>query len=200
MTNNTSGVSRRTLAKGAAWSVPTVAVASAAPAFASSPECQTCSYTNSIFPAPVTSQAIIVNNRGLFTLGGQFQVNVAGCNGLFNLALVRGTAAKLTMSDGSTYTSTVGLSAGPLVGPTASLGTGIAFSGVHFPDGTYTLFGAPVAPQSLELTFQVVLGLTGSGPVCQTHTVTYTPQLSAATGLVGLITHDGTVNYTGLWR
>ena len=39
MTSNTSGFtpSRRTLVKGAAWSVPVVAVAGAAPAFASSP-------------------------------------------------------------------------------------------------------------------------------------------------------------------
>lgn len=36
MTNETSGISRRTLAKGAAWAVPTVAVAAAAPAYAAS--------------------------------------------------------------------------------------------------------------------------------------------------------------------
>ena len=39
MTEDTTklGVSRRTLAKGAAWSVPAVAVAGAAPAYAVSP-------------------------------------------------------------------------------------------------------------------------------------------------------------------
>ena len=38
MTNETSGISRRTLAKGAAWAVPAVAVAAATPAMAASPK------------------------------------------------------------------------------------------------------------------------------------------------------------------
>lgn len=37
MSNATGGLSRRTLTKGAAWSVPAIAVAGAAPAYASSP-------------------------------------------------------------------------------------------------------------------------------------------------------------------
>ena len=36
MTEQTAGISRRTIAKGAAWAVPVVAVAAAAPAMAAS--------------------------------------------------------------------------------------------------------------------------------------------------------------------
>lgn len=45
MTNETSGISRRTLAKGAAWAVPAVAVAAATPAMASSGPAPTLNVT-----------------------------------------------------------------------------------------------------------------------------------------------------------
>lgn len=70
MSTNTSGLSRRTIVKGAAWSVPVVAVAGAAPAFAASP----------IPPRGLNGWVTLsrscgrtefsIDGRGLFTGGG----------------------------------------------------------------------------------------------------------------------------------
>lgn len=53
----TNDISRRTLAQGAAWAVPAIAVAGAAPAFASS----TCQLSSVTFPTTATTQTSIVS-------------------------------------------------------------------------------------------------------------------------------------------
>ncbi|MCT1458287.1 hypothetical protein M3G03_01795 [Aestuariimicrobium sp. p3-SID1156] len=85
MSNTTSGLSRRTLAKGAAWSVPVVAVAGAAPAYASSPT------------KPVI-EVSVVPGSGYKQPGNKCKPIFKGYRVSFNLKNTGNTQATLTLT------------------------------------------------------------------------------------------------------
>lgn len=142
-------ISRRTLAAGAAWTVPAVTVGAGAPAFAASTPCppETCAQARlSNFQILATRTA---NHTANITFVGQISATIGDCTGLFSLGLATLTkvevswrsrrAAGSPISAETTVTSTnLNLSLGVntlglLVVPTA-----INVSGVpNLQNGTY---------------------------------------------------------------
>ena len=175
-------VSRRTIAKGAAWSVPVVAVAAAAPA-ASASTTPTCPGAGC--PAPILSAVTL--STGVFASGSNtadlnivagteaanFLTSACTDGGLLQASLVTVGDATLTMRNTSTnattsYTGTTGISAGATAASAAfAMATvGASFPNVNLPDGNILggLLNAPVVPQSLCISYTVVLNVLGGTP------------------------------------
>lgn len=197
-----TNLSRRSIAQGAAWSIPAVTVAAAAPASASSPPpptCPTCLSAGDI--GAFTAQAIVVNNKGLLAGNLTANIDARACDlKLFKPAYALiGSGSTLTMSDGSTYNSNLSGTAGAgTLGRLSALNASFSFSGVSFPDGTYLLSGSPVHPTQICVKFRAIfIRILGADEFSCEYNLCYKVDLGAASGLVGRITHDGTINYTG---
>lgn len=110
-TPETSGVTRRRLAKGAAWSIPALAVASAAPANAASPPpCPNCAAPG---PGTWTGTRNQTLNIGAFTLVAG--INFSACSqSLFQPAVAfTSLSMRMTFDNGfTTVPSPLGVSAG----------------------------------------------------------------------------------------
>ncbi|HWC20896.1 MAG TPA: hypothetical protein VG502_01230 [Flexivirga sp.] len=174
-------ISRRTIAKGAAWSVPVVAVAAAAPASAAStPACPGASCPKPVLSAVTLSTGVFAANTNTADLNITAGTEVANfltpeCSGggLLQASLVTVGDATLTMKETATgkttaYTGTTGVSAGATAASAAfAMATiGASFPSVNFPDGDLLsgLTNAPVVPQSLCISYTVVLDVLGSTP------------------------------------
>lgn len=195
-------VSRRTVARGAAWAVPSVAIAGSAPALAASPttpSCPTCLVPGNV--GGFTAQAVVANNRGALIGNLTANINARGCDlTLFKPAYtIIGLGASLTMSDGRTYSSPLGVTAGAgTLGRVSALNSTFTFGGVRFPDGTYSLLGAPVTPKQLCVSFRAIfIGLPRLIEISCEYSLCYNVELGVSTGIVGALTHAGTINYTG---
>lgn len=176
-----SKVSRRTIAKGAAWSVPVVAVAAAAPAASASttptcPENCAAALTNAVtLSTGVFNKG--TNTADLSIIAGAFVANflTTGCgqDGLLQASLFTVTSSTLTMSDGATYTTTSGLPVGVSAASLSTLADiGTTFSDVQFPNGNILqgVLNAPVKPASICFEYNLVLNILGSGTPPQTQT------------------------------
>lgn len=184
-----SKITRRTVAKGAAWTLPVVSLAAAAPTASASP----IPCTNCVVPNAGVSTALsglVANNHSVLTIPANFGAYVT-CSGILSVGLVVVRGAKLTMSDGNEYTA-LALGAGVAAGIGGSSGinfTGdFTFSNVEFPNGNYihaNAKNAPVYPKKFVIRADVVLNLgvgTGTCPL----TFTYEPtKFGASAGLVG---------------
>lgn len=206
-----TGVRRRTVVKTAAWSVPVIAAAVAAPlasASTATPACPSCikaglPLIGGAAAGAWTSQALVAGNRAVIAFGGSFGLDATACGitwqnifqPFFTYVV---TQATLTMSDGNTYTSDLGLGAG--AGNTSTVGSftsGFSFSNVLLPNGGAILGvgGYPVVPKTLTVnvttTLQYGLGLSLECPM------TLIWNLNAlATGAV--VFGIGTVNFSGI--
>lgn len=160
----TRGPSRRAVAQGAAWTVPTITLAAAAPAYAAS-ECPSCFHPGSFLVTPGTALATAASptsNTYSLVFDTTLNVDATGCPlSLFQpLYTYLGTSATLTMSNGTSYTSTLGLGTGA-----GSLGqiSEYAFAGT-FSNVTLSPFTATggypsggIYPQTLCITFDFIL-------------------------------------------
>lgn len=193
-----STVTRRTLTRGVAWSIPTVAVGSAAPALAAS-GCVACAQP---LAGGGGSTTVVSGGSGTLALAGTFTTTLTGCTGLISAGVVTTHKATLTMSDGRTYTTTANLGAGPHVAGVAQLGSGIAFSSVRFPNGVYASAGGigslPVYPTRLCFDLSIPLGIGGTTISCS-QTVCFAPSfLNANLGTV--ILGAGSITYGTVWQ
>ncbi|MDR6868380.1 hypothetical protein J2Y69_002996 [Microbacterium resistens] len=203
-----TGVSRRSIMKTAAWAVPVVAAATAAPmASASTPLCPTCikaglPIIGGAIAGAWTSQAIVAGNRGAIAMPNVFGLDGTSCGidfqNIFQPAFTFVvTQATLTMSDGNSYNSSVGLGVG--AGNISTVGAfpaAFLFTNVLLPNGG-SIGGIPpypVVPQTLTVTVTTTLqygvGLSLECPM------TLSWNLHAlATGAV--VFGAGTVNFSG---
>lgn len=178
MTPAEKAVTRRTVAKGAAWSVPVIALASsAAAATASGSACPSVGCATEL-----TSQVTLgtvgigpdaflpgTNNATLSIYEGFFAADLltTSCrdDGLLRPSLVSVSSVTLTMSDNATYPGT-GLRAGVTAASITSLATvGTSFAGVHFPNGwvSATFADIPVWPVGVCIAYDLILDVVGSG-------------------------------------
>jgi hypothetical protein len=206
--NRRKVVDRRAVVKGAAWSVPVMAAAVAMPlASASTPACPSCiragfPIIGGIVAGAWTSQAIVAGNKGTIAFPSIFGLDATQCGisfqNIFQPAFTYiVTQATLTMSDGNTYNSAVGLGVG--AGNISTVGAmpgGFVFTNVSLPNG-----GAVVGIGSykdvptkltviVRVTLQYGLGLTLECPMVLTWDLH-----GLATGLVAF--GAGTVNFSG---
>lgn len=185
-------VPRRLIARGAVWSVPVVSVAALAPSVAASPtSCGTCVIP--VLSASATTMTRIGGTRTV-TMAPGFTFSVTGCTGLLSLQTVTVSSAVLTMSDGTSYTTTAGLGLGPgAAGLLVTVGA-ITWTGVTIPTGLYAgvaVLGAlPIAPTSVCFTVNYVIRLGGAASLACSQVVCFTPNLvSVALGSIpGVVT------------
>lgn len=201
-------VGRRAVVKGAAWSMPVIAAASAMPlATASAPACPTCikagfPLVGGVVSGAWTSVALVAGNKGTIAFPSIFGLDATACGiswtNIFQPAFTYVvTQATLRMSDGKTYNSTVGLAAG--AGNVSTVGAmpgAFVFNNVSLPNGG-SVAGIPpypVVPTTLTVTVTTTLQY-GLGLSIQCPTTLVWNLHGLATGLVLLGT--GSVNFTG---
>lgn len=194
-------VSRRKVTKGAAWSLPVIAAAIAAPSASASeipPTCPAC-FQSGLISLPFTSQVVVVGNRGTLAITSALNVDSSGCDvSLFQPAYTAiMTKATLTMSNGSTYNSTAGLGTGVgTFGSISAFNMNAIFSNIVLPNGGSVINGYPVVPTKLCVDFTMVLvGLPSLIQIQCPATLCWDIR-STATGAV--IFGAGTLNFTGL--
>lgn len=205
--------SRRAVARAAVWTAPAVALGTAAPAFAASPQaCPTDCITSVVaVAATVESNINDAKNTGTLTIVGPPPPSPSGftflftCSGIVSAGIAVVTGARLTMSGRqgalntpTTYEATtlgVGVAAGAL-GLTAVYITGaFSFDNVSMPPGTYASLGpvdiSPIRPTRLCIDLAVPINFGIGGTVTDTQicnlTACYEPTFLSAT--VGV--HDG---------
>ncbi|WP_309081506.1 hypothetical protein [Zhihengliuella sp.] len=194
------GIDRRTVAKGAAWSLPVLAAAVSAPLAAASPDptCPECFTAGS--GAAFSAQAVVLGNTGTVAVTTVLNVSTESCAdlSLFQPAYTAiMTAARLTMSDGTTYSSALGLGTGAgTFGAISAFNYTGTFSGIPYANDALPPYG-PTAPARLCVDFNmVVVGLPSLLELTCPVTLCWdvTGQLSTGTVIAGA----GTVNHTGL--
>lgn len=211
-------IGRRTVIKGAAWTVPAIAAAVAMPLAAASHEGQPhCPGCLKPFIGAFTLSGVATDSRATLALANPLVLDATDCGsiigGVFQLQpaftyVVR--SAVLKMSDNSTYSSAVGLAPGAgAMGAVGAMPAAFAFTNVLVDTdpnrgGAFgELLGLPprIMPSSLtvqiDVTYQWGLGASLLCPV----TLVY--DLSSAVTLSLLGTDpvfgggDGPVSYTG---
>ncbi|WP_265444359.1 hypothetical protein [Flexivirga meconopsidis] len=205
MSNETKTVTRRTVAKGAAWSVPVVALgAGAAQAAASGePTCPNCFKAGSI-PTPVVSAATNTNGTAaLFPWVATLNIDSTGCPlNLFRPAYTAiATNSTLTMTDGRSYTSNVGLGSGAgTFGQISAFAFAGNFSGVtlsRFPVvGTYPSNGIRPAKFCVDFNF-ILVGLPSLIQITCPQTLCWNVSsipVGAGVGGVGVVTFTSTLS------
>ncbi|HWC20895.1 MAG TPA: hypothetical protein VG502_01225 [Flexivirga sp.] len=188
MSTENKTVSRRSVAKGAAWSLPVIATAAAAPAASAStnPTCPQCGVP---ILNVVTATAAVKKNVGSLVIPvGAFVANMVGCTGLINASVLTANSATLTMkySNGSTktYSTTVGLAVGASATVATALATAaLTFSGIDFPNSSLTN-PVPVKPSSVSFDVVILLDILGKQLQCP-QTITFNFDLGLSLYAVG---------------
>ncbi|GGB31270.1 hypothetical protein GCM10011492_22350 [Flexivirga endophytica] len=103
-------ITRRTLARGAAWSVPVVALASAAPASAVSGNCSTDSLSVDVFSVDIAEKSVHV---GMDLMSGNYSCT-GGQRGV-TVSFTAELSAPYTRWDASTLTPTSGTAPGTVM-------------------------------------------------------------------------------------
>lgn len=198
---NQREISRRSIAKGAAWAAPAVALGAAAPSLAASPveECDDC--ITSIATVAATNFARLVN-PGTVTIAGGITFSMLGCTGLLAAGLVTVDSATLTVSRrsgaDSTHTTSLNLSLGASAAGLVVLPSALSFTGVNIPSGLYAGFAGigltPSWPSQLCLNIRYFRLIGGVQTECSQQ-LCLTPSLAAVT--VGAI--PGTVVFATVW-
>lgn len=107
---NAEGISRRTVAKGLAWSTPVVAMALATPLAAASTNGPGCGCLTSGSLGAFTAQSATVLNVGTVTGSIVFNLNSGGCDvGFFKPGYtIVGLGGTISFSDGTSHKYTIG--------------------------------------------------------------------------------------------
>lgn len=163
----TRTVTRRSVATGAAWALPAIAFASAAPASTSSPNTGVCpssciqpagtDTTNNTYTMTGSMVGTTTNTADLVSTV-KFGVVATNCKaGLLTGYQITVTSATLTMSNGINYVGTVApnQTGGSLLAPVPHT-FGVTFPAVPLPVGNYTATSAPAYPVSITFTYSTV--------------------------------------------
>lgn len=189
-------VSRRAIAKGAAWTLPVVATGAAAPmASASVPPCPTCltAGAGGVF----TAQWAGVLGLGAVVGTEAFNLDASGCSlSLFQPTYtVAGLGGSMTWSDGTS--SVIGAAAigGGTIGQISAVSGSYTTADVRLPNGFY---GGTQGKHPKKVCFYVDMYFMALGaiplPACS-YTICYDICGIIGAGVVALGT--GTINWTG---
>lgn len=202
--NNTPRqLDRRTVVKGAAWAVPAVAAAVAVPfasASQSTPDCPGCLEEG---VGAFTLAGVAASSRATLAFAAPVILDATNCGSLignifdFKPAFTYFvTSAVLTMSDGATYSSLVGLAPGAgVLGAVGAMPAVFSFTDVRV-DPDNRRIGVPrTRPTTLTVQINVTLkwGL-GVDLLCP---VTLVYDLSSSVSVSALALGAGAVSFTG---
>lgn len=217
--NPSRDISRRTIAKGAAWTAPAITLAASAPSLAASPavctDCVTEVANASATAVPTTVLTGATASNVTTTVAGGLAA-ILTCSWIVSLGIPIATGARLTMSGrrGAVNTPTtyeasgglgVGVAGGALGATAVTFPSAFTFPGTSYPNGLYLglgpVDGSPIRPQRLCIDFTVPLefGIDGETVDCP-FTACYTPTFATAT--VGSVASNEVVTgivYGTLW-
>lgn len=198
-------IDRRTIVKGAAWSVPAIAAATAMPLAAAAtevtpPPCPSCLKPGigafELGGAAVGSKALLAFVAPVIldaTDCGSILGNIFDFKPAFTYIV---TKATLTMSDGANYDSTIGLAPGAgVLGAVGTMPAAFAFSNVEVDSNAFRTGLPRNRPTSLTITINTTLkwGL-GAEIICP-NTLVY--DLRSAINVSLLAAGVGVITYTG---
>ncbi|GAA1408258.1 hypothetical protein AUR04nite_35170 [Glutamicibacter uratoxydans] len=198
------GTDRRTIVKGAAWSVPVLATALSVPTAAATtqpePPCPGC--LNPGFGVSVLA-GLAASSRATLALANPVILDATDCGTLignifdFQPAFTYiVTKATLTMSDGVSYDSTVGLAPGAgVLGAVGAMPAVFAFNNVRIDSNNFRTGLPRISPQTLSVTIKTTFkwGL-GAQIICENTLVWNMNGLLNVSLLAG---GAGAVSYTG---
>ena len=197
--NTTRTVRRRTVLKGAAWSVPVVAAAVATPlasASTSNPGCG-CLHLGSL--GAFTAQAVTLLNFGTVTGSMVFNLDSSACGtGFFKPAYtILGIGGSISFSDGSSDNFTVGATTGAgTIGQISAFTSTFSVVGpIPMPNDAVPPY-TPKVPTSLCFTFTAIfVPLIGIQIECN-YQLCYS--ITNPSSLGTIILGTGTVNWSDL--
>lgn len=198
----TTGPSRRQIAKGAAWAVPAVSVAAAAPSIAASPTCTNCAVpVLGAASTTVRNTNVVYARRATVATGLTF--SLTGCTGLFSAGIVTLESATLTIAHqgggSTTHTTNANLSLGAAAAGLVALPSALVFEGVTLPGGIYAGVGSigltPAWPSQLCLKIRYFRLIGGQPTECSTEICYRAVRLTEA--VVGTI--PGVVEFATVW-
>jgi hypothetical protein len=191
---------RRTLAKAGITSLPIIALADVAPAFAASgePTCPTCLGANA---GAFTEEIIVAGGRSTFaTLGTlAFSLDSSACNiSLFQpVYTILGNDVTVTYNTGANQTfGSAAITGSGTFGAISSFTASFSLptTSIAMPDDAFLPY-TPVYPTSITIKFTpIFIGITGISVSCP-----YTASFSLTTANTGsVVLGTGSVNYTGI--
>ena len=180
-------VRRRTVLKGAAWSVPAVVAAVAVSQAAASVDCA-CFRASTLGQGVNFSTSEIAGGTGNVLYNAGVGIDARSCQHVSQTYQVTISDPTLTMSDGSSYAGQIvtgGTTNNSFAFDHGAVPANMLFAGVSFPDGDYSSFGGsvPVKPQGLS----VIARFEWDGTVC-TKVLNYAISTGAAGFSSGQVT------------
>lgn len=194
------GVSRRSVAKGLAWSAPAIALAVATPLAAASTNGPGCGCLTTGSLGAFTAQSLTVLNLGTVTGSIVFNLNSGGCDvGFFKPGYtVIGVGGSISFSDGTSHNYTVGgtTGVGTIGQISAFTSTFSVLGNVNMPNDIFPPYG-PKIPTRLCMTFTAIfIPLLPIPQVECTYSLCF--DITNPSSLGAVIAGTGTVNWTDL--
>ncbi|MBK6886192.1 MAG: hypothetical protein IPH03_06790 [Tetrasphaera sp.] len=194
-----TAVSRRTLAKGAAWAAPTISLGAAAPMFAAStppPACPSCLKAGqNATGGALTMQGITVLGLSNVTGTAAFNLDSSSCPvGIFQPAYtILGTGGNITWSDGQVTSFLSAQTGAGTLGSISAFATAFTTFGVTMPNDALPPYVKRPTKICLDFTAIFIPIL----PIPQIEcTYTLCWDMSTGTSLGTVILGNGTVNWT----
>lgn len=199
MTRNleTPDLTRRSLAKGAAWAAPAITLAAAAPALAASPpECPDClTAGRNATGGALTMQAITVLGLSNVTGTAGFNLDASSCPvGIFQPAYtILGIGGNITWSDGQVTNFLSGQTGGGTLGSISAFAAVFTTFGVTMPNDLFS----PYTKVPTQICFNFTAIFIPIIPLPQVEcSYTLCWNMSTGTSIGTVIAGTGTVNWT----
>lgn len=203
------GTDRRTIIKGAAWSGPVLAASVAAPIAAATetpPDCPDCLRPGA---GAYELAGLAASNRATLVMAAAIVLDATDCGSIlgnifdfqpaFTYVI---TSATLTMSNGSTYNSLVGLGPGAgVLGAVGAFPSAFTFTNVRvaptgaFGSEAYTGIFPPIRPTKLTVTINTTFKWGLGAQILCPHVLEWD---LPAIGVGALALGAGVVTYTGV--
>ena len=199
-TKQSEGISRRSVAKGIAWTAPAIALAVATPLAAASDNGPGCGCLSTGSLGAFTAQALTVLNLGTVTGSIVFNLDSSACNtGFFKPAYtIVGVGGTISFSDGSTSPYTIGATTGVgTIGQISAFTSTFSVLGqINMPNDIFPPYG-PKIPTKLCMTFTAIfIPILPIPQVECTYSLCF--DITNPSSLGSVIAGTGTVNWTDL--
>lgn len=194
------GISRRSIAKGIAWTAPAIALAVATPLAAASTNGPGCGCLTTGSLGAFSAQSLTLLNLGTVTGSIVFNLNSGGCDvGFFKPAYtVLGVGGTISFSDGTSSSYTIGATTGVgTIGQISAFTSTFSVLGqVNMPNDLIPPY-TPKIPTKLCMTFTAIfIPLLPIPQVECTYSLCF--DITNPSSLGSVIAGTGTVNWTDL--
>lgn len=194
------GISRRSVAKGIAWTAPAIALAVATPLAAASTNGPGCGCLSTGSLSAFTAQAVTLLNLGTVTGTIGFNLDSSACNtGFFKPAYtVVGINGTISFSDGTTSNYTLGATTGVgTIGQISAFASTFSVLGqINMPNDIFPPY-TPKVPTRVCMTFTAIfIPILPIPQVECTYSLCF--DITSPSSLGAIIAGTGTVNWSDL--